>query len=175
MIIGNLEAPEKLLIYRANSYFSVKDLMKEKEPIKQIIQTPSNLTLRTSTLSRRNNTSFTGESTLWPKINNQFVLKQLKMKQEEQLKPFFLAKSKFLSKLKQSAPICDDHDLKREKTMKSFKNLEPINRNYSDELNTKNEEAKLSFDEQVLIKESKQKCNEWLDKHVIPYFLLKPS
>ena len=175
MIIGNLEAPEKLLIYRANSYFSVKDLLKEKEPIKQIIQTPTNITLRTSTLSKRNNTSFTDESTLWPKINNQFVLKQLKMKQEEQLKPFFLAKSKFLSKLKQSAPISDDLGLKREKTMKSFKNLEPINRIYSDELNTKNEEAKLSFEEEILIKESKQKCNEWLDKHVIPYFLLKPS
>jgi hypothetical protein len=168
MIIGKLEVPEKLLIYRASGSYGFKEKESTKPPLHT--ETTLNVLYRTNSLSSKRKTfgsscevTSVAEKSNLRLINQQIAMQQLRLKQAEQLKPFFLTKSRFLAK-DGSAGMGSSNTalLKRDKIKATF-TLNSATKNEFFAQNDDYEEAANSV----------KKCNDWLDKYFGQYSSFK--
>lgn len=195
MIIGKDESLEKpFLFYQNSSFFSVNkyppDEDLQQEEMKKA-DGPHYVTQTTSSMARSKILGTTLKTTVsipkigynWPKfINQQIHLNSLKQKQQEQLKPFFLTKSKFPVKKSNESKrkaIKSDSQLKIESVTNltsSNQDLKPILLpNTYIESHEREIRTDFTQEELDLIKKSQSKCNDWLENHVLKYVRSKPG
>lgn len=193
MIIGKDESLEKpFLFYQNSSFFSVnkyppdEDLQEEMKR-----EDPHYITPTTSSIARSKALGSTLKATVsipkigynWPKfINQQVHLNSLKKKQQEQLKPFFLTKSKFPVKKSNDSKkklIKSESQLKIESvtnlTSSNHDLCKPVLPNPYIEFQEREIRTDFTQEELDLIKNSQAKCNEWLENHVLKYSRSKPG
>ncbi len=213
MIIGKNETPEvnirPFLYHQKSSFFSLEDfisqnneiyetpsMLSEDKPSKTIV--PPIVTTNTITtlpqLSSCSDRNREGLISDWPRIvNEQIHLIYLKKQQTEQLKPFFLTKSKFLSRIakgpsnpisrpkaKKNAGVAQvEQVVVREETKEELVEVvevfeEPNDKVVGSEALTE-DIVVYTAEEIELINESQEKCNSWLEKHVLKFWRVKPS
>ncbi len=205
MIIGKNETNQcsirPFLYHQKSSFFSLEDFINnndnetseavnEERPSKTMIP-PIVVANSVKTLPQLSNSSDRNRESLisdWPRIiNEQIHLNYLKKQQAEQLKPFFLTKSKFVSKKGRTPSRRTARSKTRKSTDEPQIEVAVIKEEEKEELIdvieiTEKSDDKMvgmvTFSEDVptyspeeieLINESKEKCNNWLEKHVLKY------
>ena len=194
MIFGKNESvrvARPFLYNQKSSFFSLTDLTAENARSRSRSKTPTTLrdatTYQTPTKSSLAR-SKTITSTLsipqaepyWPRhLNEHLHINTLKKKQTEQLKPFFLAKSKFLMNVSRDPKIrakrsniirieSIEKTPGKQEQSKVRDTLPQIKQSQEPEQEQESRN-KLTEDELELVAESQGKCNEWLEKHVLLY------
>ena len=188
MIIGKDEMLERPCLYHhRSSFFSLNELnyeggdeytqvtfSDEKKLIPPIItstfQKPQQLHMVSNFSDKL------GPVKSWPKIvNEKIYINQLRKQQTEQLKPFFLAKSKFLSKII-AKKVPKKRTQLKEIGIVQIESLDQVKLVKKIECDETPKVVVAHTPEEIeLIRESQDKCNNWLDMYVLKYPQVNPE